>query len=43
MSYHCPLCLKLLDRDERLERHCTMHPDRDETFRCDAREPPRRR
>jgi len=34
VSYRCPLCLKPLTERERLTRHCTYHPDRDETFNC---------
>lgn len=36
MSYRCPLCLKPLTEKERLTRHCTYHPARDETFNCYA-------
>lgn len=34
MSYRCPLCLKTLNGRERLTRHCTYHPDRNESFSC---------
>ncbi|HEY9285112.1 MAG TPA: hypothetical protein VIP46_16790 [Pyrinomonadaceae bacterium] len=34
MSYRCPLCLKPLNERHELTRHCTLHPERDETFDC---------
>ncbi len=41
MSYRCPLCLKLLDASEKLERRCTTHPDRNKTFNCGHSNMPR--
>lgn|GEM_PF-2195380 len=40
MSYRCPLCLKLLNEGQRLTRHCTFHPERDETFLCSVEAAP---
>jgi len=34
VSYRCPLCLVPLNERHRLIRHCTYHPELDETFNC---------
>lgn len=33
--YRCPLCLKVLARNDKLVRFCTYHPDQVVTFGCD--------